>query len=393
MSDTDAKSDAGTSVPLLDLKAQYQSIREPIEAAIRDVLESQQFILGPQVGELEQKIADYSQTKYAVGVSSGTDALLVALMALGVGPGDEVITSTYTFAATAGVIVRLGARPVFCDIEPDTYNIDPKAVAAFLENNCRAENGKVTNATTGGTVKVLMPVHLFGQMADMAALGEIADDYRLPVVEDAAQAIGAETPAGQRAGSVGTIGCFSFFPSKNLGAFGDAGMCVTKSEELAEKMRLIRVHGIGTNGHLVLIGGNFRLDAIQAVVLNVKLRYLDEWTRARQKNALEYDRLFDFRSLPLKTPAVAPQVRHIYNQYVVESLDRTALLAFLKKKRIGTAVYYHLPLHLQPQYRHSQRRCPVAERVAETIFSLPVSPEVTRLQQEYVVDSVAEFFR
>ena len=392
---TDGKSRTITAVPLLDLQAQYRPLRTAIEAAIRAVCESQQFVLGPEVSKLEQEIARYSQTRHAVGVSSGTDALLIALMALGVGAGHEVITTTYGFFASGGVIARLGARPVFCDIDAETYNIDPKAVIAFLQNECRREGDRVVNVRTGGVVKAIMPVHLFGQMANMASFVEVSEHYGLPLVEDAAQAIGAETPDERRAGSIGEIGCFSFFPSKNLGAFGDAGMCVTQSDELAERIRALRVHGASSNGHLALVGGNFRLDALQAAVLNVKLAFLDAWTSARQENALSYKRYFEELRLPIKTPAVQQNGRHVYNQYVIETADRDRLHAFLREKSIGTGVYYSVPLHLQECYRHLGYRegdCPVAERAARRTLALPVYPEMSRQQQEHVVDSIARFF-
>lgn len=389
---------AGSSpaVPLLDLKAQYQTLRKEIEAVIRDVCDTQQFIMGPQVVELEERIARYSGAKFGIGVSSGTDALLVALMALDVGAGDEVITSTYSFFATGGVIARLGARPVFCDILPDTWNLDPDSVADYLERSCRREGGGTVNKVSGARVKAIVPVHLFGQIADMASLGELARRHGLAVVEDAAQAIGSEVRGNVRAGSMGDVGCFSFFPSKNLGAFGDAGMCVTSSESLAERLRILRLHGASPKYHHSFVGGNFRLDAIQAAVLNVKLGHLDEWTKARQRNAALYTRAFADLGVPIKTPYVEPNGRHIFNQYVVETDRRDELRDFLQGRGIGTEIYYPIPLHRQRCFEYLGYKdgdCPVAEAAAARTLALPVYPELSREQQSHVVDSVASFFR
>src|SRR5690606_19626769 len=264
--------------------------------AIREVCDSQQFVLGPRVRALEEQVAEYSHARHAIGVSSGTDALLLALMALGIGPGDEVVTTPFTFFATAGVISRLNARPVFCDIDEATFNLSPGAVENFLRSDCERRGGRVVNRRTGGAVKAIIPVHLYGQMADMDALMELARRFGLAVVEDAAQALGAELADGRRAGSVGDIGCFSFFPTKNLGAFGDAGMCVTNDAELAHKMRILRVHGAEPKYYHAMIGGNFRLDELQAALLLVKLPHLDAWTRGRQANAARYTPLLDRKS-------------------------------------------------------------------------------------------------
>lgn len=383
------------SVPLLDLKAQYETLRPDIEAAIRDVCESQQFIMGPQVLKLEESIAGYSGTKFGIGVSSGTDALLAALMALDVGIGDEVITTTYSFFATGGVIARLGARPVFRDIDKDTYNIDPAAVRRYLESECRTEAGRTISAKSGAAVKAIMPVHLYGQVADMESLQAIARDWRLAVVEDAAQAIGSEAPGGRRAGSLGDVGCFSFFPSKNLGAFGDAGMCVTGSAELAERLRILRLHGASPKYHHAVVGGNFRLDAIQAAVLNVKLERLDGWTSARRRNAERYTRLLNEAGVPLRTPFVDDRGRHIFNQYVVETERRDELQAFLRERNIGTEIYYPVPLHRQQCFAYlgcEPEDFPVAEGAAARTLALPVYPELSRQQQEYVIDSIVQFF-
>ncbi|MGD8324609.1 MAG: DegT/DnrJ/EryC1/StrS family aminotransferase, partial [Gammaproteobacteria bacterium] len=313
-------------IPLLDLTEQYKPLRSEIEAAIARICATQQFVLGEEVEALEVSVAEYCNAAYGIGVSSGTDALLLALMALGIGAGDEVITSPFSFFATGGVIVRLGARPVFCDIEPGTFNLDPDAVAAFLEERCTTDGAKLVNRATGGTVKALMPVHLYGQMADMESLGSIASRYGLAIVEDAAQAIGAEGPGGRRAGGIGDIGCLSFFPTKNLGAFGDAGMCVCNDPELAERMRVLRVHGGKPKYVHSVIGGNFRIDALQAAVLRIKLPHLDDWTRARQANAARYDQLFVAEGLDgsIALPRRSAG-RHTFNQYVIRTQRRDEL--------------------------------------------------------------------
>jgi dTDP-4-amino-4,6-dideoxygalactose transaminase len=279
-------------VPLLDLKPQYRALKTELDAAILRVSESQYFILGPEVKALEAAIAKYSGCKFGIGLSSGTDALLIALMALDIGAGDEIITSPYTFFATAGTIARTGARPTFVDIEPDTYNISPAAIETFIARDCEKRDGMMVNRRTGGRVRALMPVHLYGQVADMTRIMDIAQRHGLRVIEDAAQAIGAEDERGRRACSVGDIGCLSFFPTKNLGAFGDAGACATNDEQLAAKMMKLRVHGMEPKYYHQLIGGNFRLDEIQAAVLNVKLPHLDSWSAARQRNAAFYDAAF-----------------------------------------------------------------------------------------------------
>lgn len=383
-------------VPLLDLKAQYRPLRESIEAAIREVCDSQYFIGGAKVSELEERIARYSHCRFGIGVSSGTDALLIALMALDIGLGHEVVTSTYSFFATGGVIARLGARPIFCDIDPASYNLSADSVADFLHNGCRKTDGKVVNLKTGGTVKAIIPVHLYGQMADMASIIPIAAEYGISVIEDAAQAIGAELPDGRRAGSLGNFGCFSFFPSKNLGAFGDAGMCVTQSPELADKCKTLRVHGAEPKYHHSIVGGNFRLDAVQAAVLLVKLKHLDMWTKARQENAARYDKRLNELKIPLITPVRVKNCRHIYNQYVIESDDRDNLRAFLADRGIGTEVYYPVPLHMQKCFSdlgYRQGDCPKAERAAQRTLALPIYPELSVDQQNYVIEQIHSFFQ
>lgn len=364
------------NVPLLDLKAQYEAIRFEVEAAIAEVMQSQQFILGPKVEECERAIAAYSQCSFAVGVSSGSDALLVCLMAENIGRGDEVITTPYTFFATAGAITRLGATPVFVDIDPETYNLDVSQIESKLSTRTRA----------------IIPVHLYGQMAEMDAVMPVAEKHGLIVIEDAAQAIGAEYK-NRRAGSMGHYGCFSFFPSKNLGAAGDAGMVVTNDAKRAEKLRILRGHGAEPKYHHKVLGGNFRLDALQAAIITVKLRYLDGWTAARQRNAQLYSLLFKERGLPVTLPVVAAD-RHIFNQYVIRSSRRDELQNFLRSKSIGTEIYYPIPLHLQKCFAylgHKKGEFPESERAAEETLALPIYPELLQSQIEYVVECVGEF--
>jgi dTDP-4-amino-4,6-dideoxygalactose transaminase len=365
------------NVPLLDLKAQYSTIRAEVEAAITEVMESQHFILGPKVEQCEKAIAAYSGCAHAIGVSSGSDALLACLMAEGIGPGDEVITTPYTFFATAGAIARLGATPVFVDIDPATYNLDPSQIPSRVTGKTRA----------------IIPVHLYGQMADMDVVMRVAGERGLVVIEDAAQAIGAEYK-GRRAGSIGHYGCFSFFPSKNLGAAGDGGMVVTNDAQRAEKLRCLRGHGSKPKYHHKIIGGNFRLDAIQAAVVSAKLPHLDDWTSARQSNAKKYDALFRQSGLPLGRPVVATD-RHIFNQYVIRVPGRNDLQAALQKKGVGTEVYYPVPMHLQECFAylgHGLGSFPESERAANETLALPIHPELTEQQAQYVVECIREFF-
>lgn len=385
------------AVPFLDLKAQYRTLEAEVMEAIRDVCSDQQFILGRRVKELEDRVAEYSQCRYGVGVSSGTDALLVALMALDVGPGDEVITTPFTFFATAGVVARLGARPLFCDIDPLTYNLSPDAVADLIATQCTIRDGVLMNRKTGGVVKVLMPVHLFGQMADMGPLMALARRHHLKVVEDAAQAIGAEYPGGHRAGSMGDIGCFSFFPSKNLGAFGDAGMCTTNDPSLAERLELLRVHGSKPKYHHAVIGGNFRLDELQAAVLLVKFQYLERWTTCRQENARYYDQACAQANLSgqISTPRVLEGYRHIFNQYMLRAERREDLINSLKDAGIGTEIYYPLALHMQPCFHdlgYCPEDCPIAARTAREVLAIPIYPELTTAQMQYVVQTIEAFY-
>jgi len=385
-------------VPLLDLKPQYQALRADIEAAIAAVCQSQAFILGPAVRELESRIAAYSGCTRGIGVSSGTDALLVALMALDVGANDAVITTPYSFFATAGTIARLGARPLFADIEPESFNIAPSAVETLIETECERRPEGLVHLASGTRVKALMPVHLYGQLAHMDPLLAIARRHGLAVIEDAAQAIGAEDAARRRAGSIGDVGCLSFFPTKNLGAFGDAGMCVTNDSSLAERIDILRVHGGKPKYYHSFIGGNFRLDELQAAVLNVKLPHLDAWTAARRRNAEYYDEAFGDAQLGdrLSTPETDPRTRHIYNQYVVRAADRDRLRSHLAERGVGTEIYYPVPLHLQQCFAylgHHAGQFPVAERAAAETLALPIYPELSEPQLAYVVDCIGEFYR
>jgi len=386
-----------THVPLLDLKAQFSQIRAEVMPVIDQVCAGQHFILGQHVRALEEEVARYCSASEGIGVSSGTDALLLALMALEIGAGDEVITSPFTFFATAGTIARAGARPAFCDIDPQTFNLSPAAVQVFINDQCAEQGDQLINRATGGRIKALMPVHLYGQSADMDPLMAIARQYHLKVIEDAAQAIGAEYKNGTRAGTIGDIGCFSFFPSKNLGAFGDAGLCTTNDPDLAESMRVLRVHGGKPKYFHAVIGGNFRIDELQAAVLRVKLKYLDGWTRARQRNAAYYDAAFSAAGLgtKLRTPLAIEGGRHIFNQYVVRAQNRDALKARLTERNIGTEIYYPVPLHLQKCFAYLNHRSgdfPHSERAAAETLALPIYPELEQGQLAYVVATIAEFY-
>src|SRR5208283_2698856 len=383
-------------VPLLDLKAQYAQIRAEVMPAIERICASQRFILGDEVLGLEAEVAHYCSASTGIGVSSGTDALLLALMALQIGAGDEVITSPFTFFATAGTIARLGARPVFCDIDPVTFNLSSAAVQDFIDRQCEMRAGRLIHRSTGGAVKALMPVHLYGQSADMDPLLALAQQHGLKVIEDAAQAIGTEYKNGVRVGSLGDIGCFSFFPSKNLGAFGDEGLCTTNDADLAESMRVLRVHGGKPKYFHAVIGGNFRIDELQAAVLRVKFKYLDGWTEARQRNAAFYDAAF--ARADLEPQVITPRMlrgRHIFNQYVLRVQRRDALKSFLGERGIGTEIYYPVPLHLQACFAYLGYRrgdFPHSERAAEETLALPIYPELSAAQLEHVAASVARFY-
>lgn len=371
-------------VPLLDLKAQFQSFKSEIMPILADICDSQYFILGPTVEKFEQQMADYCHTASAVGVTSGSDALIVALMAENIGPGDEVITSPFTFFATVGAIVRVGAKPVFADIDPVTFNIDPKQIEA-----------KVTSRT-----KAIIPVHLFGQAADMDPIMEIAHRHHLVVIEDACQAIGAEY-RGKRVGSIGDYGAFSFFPSKNLGCFGDGGAVSCRDAAKGAKVKILRNHGQSKTYFHEYVGGNFRLDALQAAVLSVKLPYLDSWSAARQKNAAEYAEMFAAAGLTdgrITLPACADYpVRHIYNQYCIRVADgkRDALRQYLLDHGVGCAIYYPLSLHLQPCFAAlggKEGDYPQSEKACSEVLALPIYGECTHEQREYVVETIKNFF-
>ncbi len=382
------------AVPLLDLKAQYATIRGEVRAAVDAVLDSQQCILGPAVAECETKLAEYCRCPHAVTVSSGSDALLMSLMAEGIGRGDEVITTPYTFFATAGAIARTAAKPVFVDIDPKTYNLDPAAVEARITGNTKA----------------VMPVHLYGQCAEMDPILDVAGRHGIPVIEDAAQAIGAEYK-GRRAGSMGRYGCFSFFPSKNLGAAGDGGMVTTNDDALADVLQILRVHGMKPKYYHSYVGGNFRFDSIQAAIIAVKLKYLDQWTAGRQANAARYRRLFEAAGLVLPSPNgrgtggegrdglvqlpyEVPGNRHIYNQFVIRVPRRNELQAYLKEQKISTEVYYPVPLHVQKCFAylgHREGDFPESEKAARETLALPIYPELSDQQAEWVVASIGRF--
>ena len=385
------------TVPLLDLKAQYQSLRQELDAALLRVAESQMCILGSEVDTLESTLASYCDAGFAIGVSSGTDALLMALMALNIGPGDEVIVPTYSFFATAGVVARLGATPVFVDSEPVALNIDPARIEAAITPHTKA----------------IVPVHLYGQSADMDAIAAIAGGHNIPVIEDAAQAIGTQYSNGRKVGSMGLMGCFSFYPTKNLGAFGDAGLMTTNDEALAVHLKQMRNHGMQPKYYHKFVGGNFRIDAIQAAVLNVKFPHLDGWSAKRRENADLYTRLFIRRGLATPEGAsnfdegnvvILPKAvydttgvknYHIYNQYVVRLPRRDELRAYITAKGIGTEIYYPVPFHRQECFAYLNARdedFPVANFAAEHSLALPIYPELSAEQIAYVVNTIAEFY-
>ena len=377
-------------IPLLDLKAHHAPIQDEILSAIARVVQSQTFILGQEVGTLEDQIASYCQTKFGIGVSSGTDALLLALMALGIGSNhEEVITTPYSFFATAEVIVRVGGKPVFVDIDPISYAMDPS---------------KIDRVITPKT-KAIIPIHLYGQCADMKPILDIAQRHELAVIEDAAQALGATYPDGRRTGNMGTVGCFSFFPSKNLGAMGDAGMVVTNDAALADRLRTLRVHGAEQKYYHRLMGGNFRLDAIQAAVLNVKLKYLDDWTHQRYRNASRYESLFKGSGLLETNQVQLPTAvyahagidnHHIYNQFVIRAQQRDQLRTHLRENGVASEIYYPVPLHLQECFGnlgYHDGDFPEAERAAGETLALPIYPELNDEQQAYIVDTIQSFYK
>ena len=375
-------------VSLLNLKLQYQTIREEILREIEKICDNQTFILGENVARLEQEIAQYSNAQYAIGVASGTDAILLPLMATGIGQGDRVITTPYTFFATAGSIARLNAIPVFVDIETDTYNIDPNKLEHVIKKQSAAQRSRL---------KAVIPVHLYGQCAEMEPILKLSKKYRLAVVEDAAQTIGAEYK-GKRAGAIGDFGCFSFYPSKNLGGFGDGGMVITNNEKLAEKVRILRVHGSKPKYYHKFVGINSRLDEIQAAVLRIKLKHLKTWENNRIEGAKRYNKLFQGAGLldVVSLPTARPYNRHVFNQYIIRVKKRDNLREHLAKEGIGTEIYYPVPLHLQQCFKYlgyKKRDFPVSEKAAKETLALPIYPELTPAEQEYVVKKISEFYR
>ncbi len=392
-------------VPLLDLGEQYRALNEPIREAIDEVLASHRFILGPKVQAFEKAIAAYCNVPHAVGVSSGTDAWLAILMALGIGPGDAVITTPYTFFATAGCIARVGARPLFADIDLETYNIRPSAIQEYVEKNCQADSGGAWRTNRGEKIRAIVPVHLFGLCCDMNALYEISQHFQFDLIEDAAQAIGAEFPFGEsaaKAGTMGEVGFFSFYPSKNLGAAGDAGMIVCRDEALAKKLRAFREHGMEPRYFHHVIGGNFRLDEIQAAILGVKLPFLEKWAAARRAAADFYNAEFARAGLTEKITQPAEPYRdrgltnhHVFHQYVIRAPMRDALREHLGKREIETAIYYPLGLHEQKCFAYlgyKKGDFPEAERAARETLALPIYPEISREAQRFVVGAIADFY-
>ncbi len=385
------------NVPLLDLRPQYDALAADLEEAVLRVMRSTQYILGPDVAELEREAAEYCDSKHAIGVSSGSDALLVALMALDVGPGDTVITSPYSFFASGGCISRLGARPVYVDVDPQSYNLDPEKLAEFL----------ASDSPERAALKAIIPVHIFGQCADMDRINALACEHRLPVIEDAAQAIGSTYPSSagspdsgpvvRKAGSMGLCGCFSFFPSKNLGGVGDGGLLTTNDDDFAARVRSLRVHGAkaGERYYYDAVGGNFRLDTLQAAVLRVKLPHLDAWSEARRRHAAYYDEHLEVEALA-KPVTVWGREHHIYNQYVITLPDRRdELQAHLKKHGVATAIYYPRPLHLQKCWEdlgYGPGDCPVSEHAAEHTLALPVFPELNESMLAHVVEKIHAFY-
>jgi dTDP-4-amino-4,6-dideoxygalactose transaminase len=388
------------NIPFLDLKAQYKSIQEEIDQKILEVVSSQKFVLGSEVEALEQEIAAYCRTEYAVGVSSGSDALIISLMAFDLKENDAVITTPFTFFATAGAVARIKAKPIFCDIEEKSYNLDTEKLEEHLDS--LAKNQDVLS------IKAIIPVHLYGQCVDMAPLLALARKYELFVIEDAAQAIGSEYPAPdgiKKACSLGDVGILSFFPSKNLGGFGDGGMVLTDNDKLAQKLKLLRVHGSRNKYFYDILGGNFRLDALQAAVLRVKLKHLDDWQQKRREKASYYDRIFTDSDLVVEGYVQIPEALyrdsdaeyfHTYHQYVIRAKDRDKLRKFLEEKGVNTAIYYPLPLHLQKCFSYlgyKEGDFPVAEKAAREVLALPIYPELSADQQDYIASCISDFYK
>lgn len=371
-------------VPLLDLSSQYKKVRKEVLEVVKEVCDSQHYVLGKNVSGLESEIAAYCGTKYAIGVASGTDAILLSLMAAGVSAGDKVVTSSFTFFATVGSIVRLGAVPVFADIDPRTFNIDPDNLENLIKSNSKG-------------IKAVMPIHLYGQCADMAPINELARKYGLAVIEDAAQSIGAEY-RGRRAGSMGSYGCFSFYPTKNLGGMGDGGMITTNNKRIAEVLGMLRVHGSRKRYYHDILGTNSRLDELQAAVLRVKLKHLDGWTKERIVNARRYDALFEKSGLDkfVQTPYIHNDNRSVYNQYVIRVKKRDALRKYLANAGIGSEVYYPVPMHQQKCFKglgYGRGSLPVTEKAAREVLALPIYAELKPAQQRHVVDTISTFYK
>lgn len=392
-------------VPLLDLSEQYQTLAEPMRAELDEILASQRFILGPKVADFERAISQYTGTPHAIGVSSGTDAFLAILMAMGIGRGDAVVTTAYTFFATAGCVARVGATPVFVDIDPVTCNLDPAALERFLTTECRQDSSGQFLTREGDRLRAIVPIHLYGLCCEMQPILELGRKFRLPVIEDAAQAIGAEYPldgGSAQAGTMGESGYFSFYPSKNLGAAGDAGLVVCRDADLAARIRLCRQHGMEARYYHHFVGGNFRLDEIQAAILNVKLPHLDAWSAARRAKADVYRAEFERRGLTAKIQLPPEPYReyglanhHIYHQYVIRTPQRDALLEHLQAREIGSAIYYPLGLHQQDCFAYlgyKEGDLPETERAARDTLALPIFPELSQPQQEYVAEAIEEFF-
>jgi len=387
------------NVPLLDLRAQHATIKDRVRAAVDDVLVSQRFILGTQVSALEEEIAKFCGVPFAIGVASGTDALLLSLKALGVGPGDAVVTVPFTFFSTAGTIVNLGARPIFVDIEEAGFEMDSGRLSSFFSQECTYSlaTHKTVHKSSNTVIKAILPVHLYGQCADMDEILAVAERHNVPVVEDACQAIGAAY-RDRNAGTMGDLGCFSFFPSKNLGGAGDGGMVVTSNPDLAERVRLLRTHGSHQKYFHSIVGFNSRLDELQAAILRVKLPYLRQWSNARRENALRYENDFLAAGLlsQITPPSVLPNRSHIFHQYVIRARMRDELTAFLKSAGIGTEIYYPVPLHEQECFRtlgYTANDLPRSHSASKEILALPIYPELSDAQRHCVVDSIAAFYR
>lgn len=379
-------------IPLLDLAAQHEPLKEELIKAFERVLNSGRFILGPELEAFEAQLADQIGVRHLLGVGNGTDALTLALRALGMGPGDGVITTPFSFMASAEAIANLGARPFFSDIDPETFNLSPGRVARFIEDECRFESGRLIHSPSGLWLKAILPVHLFGQASEMDELGSLAKEHNLWVVEDAAQSLGARY-RGRPVGGLGDLGCFSFFPSKNLSCLGDGGAVATNDPNLAQRVRLLRVHGASRKYHHQFLGYNSRLDALQAALLRVKLSHLSRWNEQRRANARYYDQRLSGVVTP---PKALPHNYHIYNQYTIRAQRRDELKAHLAEHGISTEVHYPLPLPLQPAFAglgHKPGEFPAAEAASKEVLSLPVYPELTQTQQDFIIETIRSFFK